>query len=118
MSSERTSAQRPFVRCASSSEAPLSALRGVVEDENVVLAEPDVPFLHRGEAVALVLLGVFLRPDPEEAAVEQAHGAGEDTLSGEAFFPLEVLDGDPPHLRKHPREVEHFVELLLVTTKP
>ena len=69
--------------------------------------------LHRRDAVRLVLLGVVLRADAEEAAVEEAHRAGEHALPRQP--PLgEVLRRGSADDRQRAREAEHLVELLLV----
>ncbi len=58
-------------------DPPLAALGRVVEHHLAVARERDVALAHRREAVRGVLHRVLLRADPEEAAVEQADGAGE-----------------------------------------
>jgi hypothetical protein len=71
-----------------------------------------VRLAHRGQAVALVRLRVLLRADPEEAAVEQPHGAGEHALAGELVARLQVGGHAVAQRRQVLGEVEHLVELL------
>lgn len=56
-------------------------LAGEVEDD-LSLLDRDVLAAHGGQSEALVLLCVDLSADPEEAEVEQAHGAGKRPLPG------------------------------------
>src|SRR5215218_9065622 len=69
--------------------------------------------VHRRQPVGLVRLAVVLRPDPEEAPVEQAHGAGKHALAHEAAA-AEMSFRRSPELREGAREPDHLVELLLV----
>ncbi len=66
-------------------DAPLAALRRVVEQQRAVVEQLHVTLVDRREPVALVLDGVVLAADAEEAAVEQPHGAGEHALARHPF---------------------------------
>jgi hypothetical protein len=72
-----------------------------------------VVLAHRGQPVRLVLLGVPLRADPEEAAVEQAHRAAQEALAWEAGA-VEILRRTVAQARKGAGEVDHLVELLAI----
>ena len=54
----------------------LAALAHVIEGDDVVL-DPHVVLANGRQAEALVLLGVALAADAEEAEVQQAHGTGQ-----------------------------------------
>src|SRR4051794_15631129 len=70
---------------------------------------------HRRQPVGVVLLGVALGADPEEAPVEQADGARQHALAGDG--PLAQVALLPcAELRQRPREFRHGVELLAVAT--
>jgi hypothetical protein len=92
----------------------LAALGRVVEDEHVAGTERHVTALHRRQAVGPVLVRVLLAADPEEAAVEQPHRSGEDTVAARLVI-AEAARRDLAQPRQGSRELEHLVELLLVT---
>jgi hypothetical protein len=95
---------------------PLAALARIVEHQRVADHGDLVP-AHGGQAVGLVLLGVGLRADPEEAPVEQPHRAGQHPLAGQ-LLALEVGGHPLAQVRQGPGEVQHAVELLLVPSHP
>ena len=70
--------------------------------------------LHRREPVGLVLLGVVLAADPEEASIEQPDGAGEHPFTRHPLE-LHMVRRDSTHARERPCEREHLVELFLVS---
>ena len=92
-------------------DAPLAALRRIVEDEHAVPRELDVLPLERREPVAAMLVGVLLAAHTEEAAIKQPDGTGK-------LAPLpslaQVCRGSRAQVRQGARECEHLVELLLV----
>ena len=59
----------------------LSSFGLVVERDQATFPDRHVALLHRRQPVGLVLLGVVLAADPEEAPVEQPDGTGEHTLA-------------------------------------
>jgi hypothetical protein len=61
------------------------ALGAIVEANEVLGTESDVPLLHRRDAVRLVLFRIRLAPDAEEPSVEQARRAGEHPFSRQAI---------------------------------
>ena len=81
------------LRVADGLEPALAALGLVVEGHHVAL-HGHVALAHRRDPVGVVLLGVVLRADPEEAAVEQPRGAGQRALARHAVarqVPLDAL---------------------------
>src|SRR4051794_37074941 len=93
----------------------LAVLGRVVEDDEAV-DQADVVLAHRRQAIGLVLDGVVLGADAEEAAVEQAHGGGEHALAAQVVVvgALEVALDAGPHAGQRAGEAQHVVELLLV----
>src|SRR3954453_14701691 len=70
---------------------------------------------HRRQPVGVVLLGIALGADSEEAPIEQADGARQHALAGDG--PLAQVALHPcAELRQRPREFRHGVELLAVAT--
>jgi hypothetical protein len=93
-------------------DPPLAALGFVVEPHDVAV-ERDASLLHRGDAIALVLLRVVLGADAEEASIQQARGTGEDASL--AHLPAPQIPRDTPAQRRQgARELDHRVELLPV----
>src|SRR4029453_12309486 len=72
---------------------------------------PGVALEPGGQPVGVVLLGVVLGSDAEEATVEQADGAGEHAVAAEALAG-ERLGGPFPQRGQDAGEVQHAVELL------
>src|SRR3954447_2154095 len=89
-------------------------LRRIVEDDEAG-AQRDVLLAHRRQAVGLVLDRVVLRPDAEEAPVEQAQRGGEDALVAHVVA-LEVGLDALAQAGERASEAQHLVELLLVAT--
>jgi hypothetical protein len=75
-----------------------------------------VVLLDRREAEALVLFGVALGADPKEPEVEQPDCAREHSLPVD-ILPAQVSGHGAPHSGQGAREVEHLVELLLVSPR-
>src|SRR6476646_4687071 len=89
---------------------PALAARGREVEDDLAALDRDVVAAHRGEAVALVFLGVDLAADAEETEVEKADGAGERPL---ARHPLAAqVGGDgAAQLRQREGELPHQLEL-------
>lgn len=62
----------------------LAALRGEIEP-NLIASHPHVIPADRRQPVGTVLLRVGLRPDPEEAEVEEPDRTREGPFSGESW---------------------------------
>jgi hypothetical protein len=93
---------------------PLPALGGIVEDHRAVPADRHVLLAHRREPVRRVLDRVLLGADPEEAALEQPHGGGQDAPAVELRAVPEVPLDLPAQPRERLREADHVAELLQV----
>src|SRR4051794_30601506 len=89
------------------------ALAGEVEVDRVVRIDRDVLLAHRRQAVRIVVLGVALAADPQEAAIEQTDGGGENARPGDAVAGQIALDL-VPHVRQRLCEANHRVELLAI----
>src|SRR5581483_8923433 len=97
-------------------DAPLAALGDEVERHHVAL-DADVSLADRRQPVVLVLLGVALGADAEEAEVQQTHRARQHAVA------VEVRPGQPlgalaPDCGESAGELEHVVELLAVAPLP
>ena len=92
--------------------AALAALGRVVEQQRVALHR-GVALAHRRQPVGLVRDGVVLGADPEEAAVQQPHGAGQHVVAVE-LVAGEVRGDALAQRGQRAGELDHVVELLLV----
>jgi hypothetical protein len=92
---------------------PALAALGRVVEEDAVAVDPDVPLVHRRQAVGLVRDRVVLGADAEEAAVQQAGRDRQDVLPREVVA-LEVRLDTLAQRGQRPRELDHVLELLAI----
>jgi hypothetical protein len=85
---------RQHLRLGQRALPELAALADELERQRAVPPDHDVLLAQRREAVRLVLAGVLLAADAEEAEVEQPHGAGQHPGAAEVRGRLQV--GDDP----------------------
>jgi len=97
-------------------DASLPSLRRVVEGDHVAV-DVDVALQHRGHAVRSVQLRVVFGPDPEEADVQEPHGARQNPLTRKSLQ-RKVFGGRGPDPGKRAAEFDHVLELGLVPAFP
>ena len=88
----------------------LATLRSEVETD-LVAAHPHVAAPEGREPVRTILLRVCLGPDPEEAEVQEPHGAGERPFAGQTARG-DIASAHLPHRGKAPSQPEDAVEFL------
>src|SRR3981081_3077069 len=95
--------------------APTLSRLGHEVEADLGAGQPDVLAEQRREPYVSVVARVTVPADSEQADVEQADREGDGPLALRLLQGEELPDGCP-NLRKPRREVEHVVELLLVTS--
>jgi hypothetical protein len=95
----------------------LIALRNEVEEELSVVLQLDVSLLHRCQPIGLVLLRVSLRAYAKKSSVEETSGARKHLVARKSCA-IQVRQAPPPYFGQTSSELEHALELLLVSPGP